>query len=128
MNLTADHDGRLVAYLIAEWATIHGQPFDLVLEGPAGGQFSQGVDGERVEIDAVDFVRPLSGRLPGRVACQIGPWRGQIALAIINDANEPPIDFAIALSEMLTDHARGPGIPTRGYRTLMVDRSPEKQG
>jgi len=65
MNLTADHDGRLVADIVAEWATIHGQPFDLVLDGPAGGHFSQGVDGERVEIDAVDFVRTLSGRLPG---------------------------------------------------------------
>ena len=45
--------------------TIHGQPFELVLEGPAGGKFSQGVDGERVEIDALDFIRTLSGRLPG---------------------------------------------------------------
>jgi uncharacterized protein (TIGR03083 family) len=64
MKLTADHDGRLVADIVAEWATIHGQPFELVLEGPAGGKFSQGVDGERIEIDAVDFVRTLSGRLP----------------------------------------------------------------
>ena len=65
MNLTADHDGRLVADIVAEWATIHGQPFDLVLDGPAGGKFTQGVDGERVEIDAVDFIRTLSGRLTG---------------------------------------------------------------
>jgi hypothetical protein len=36
-----------------------------VLEGPVGGKFSQGVDGERVEIDALDFIRVLSGRLPG---------------------------------------------------------------
>jgi uncharacterized protein (TIGR03083 family) len=65
INLTADHDGRLVADIVAEWAGIHGQPFELVLEGPAGGNFSQGVGGERIEIDAVDFVRTLSGRLPG---------------------------------------------------------------
>ena len=65
INLTADHDGRLVADIVAEWATIHGQPFELVLEGPAGGKFSQGVDGERADIDAVDFIRTLSGRLPG---------------------------------------------------------------
>src|SRR5438105_11340361 len=63
MQLTADHDGRLVADIVAEWASIHSQPFELVLEGPAGGTFSQGDDGERVEIDAVDFIRTLSGRL-----------------------------------------------------------------
>jgi uncharacterized protein (TIGR03083 family) len=65
MQLTADHDGRLVADIVAEWAGIHGQPFELVLDGPAGGKFTQGVGGERVEIDALDFIRTLSGRLPG---------------------------------------------------------------
>ena len=65
MHLTADHDGRLVADIVAEWASIHGQPFELVLEGPAGGKYRKGVDGERVEIDAIDFIRTLSGRLPG---------------------------------------------------------------
>ena len=65
MRLSADHDGRLVADIVAEWASIHGQPFELVLDGPAGGKYSQGVDGERVEIDALDFVRTLAGRLPG---------------------------------------------------------------
>jgi uncharacterized protein (TIGR03083 family) len=59
------HDGRLVADIVAEWADIHGQPFELVLEGPAGGKFSEGVDGERVEIDAFEFIRVLSGRVPG---------------------------------------------------------------
>ncbi len=65
MQLCADHDGRLVADIVAEWASIHGQPFELVLDGPAGGKYRQGVDGERVEIDALDFVRTLAGRLPG---------------------------------------------------------------
>jgi uncharacterized protein (TIGR03083 family) len=65
MELTPDHDGRLVADIVGEWAGIHGQPFELVLDGPAGGKFRQGVDGERVEIDAIDFVRVLSGRRPG---------------------------------------------------------------
>jgi uncharacterized protein (TIGR03083 family) len=65
MQLTADHDGRLVADIVAEWAALHGQPFELVLDGPAGGKFTQGIDGERVEIDALDFVRTLCGRLPG---------------------------------------------------------------
>ncbi len=65
MRVTADHDGRLVADIVAEWAGIHGQPFELVLDGPAGGKFRQGVSGECVELDAIDFIRTLSGRLPG---------------------------------------------------------------
>jgi uncharacterized protein (TIGR03083 family) len=66
MQPTADHDGRLVADIVGEWADIHGQPFELVLDGPAGGKFTQGVAGERTEIDALDFIRTLSGRLPGQ--------------------------------------------------------------
>jgi len=65
MELTPDHDGRLVADLVGEWATIHGEPFELVLGGPAGGTFAQGAGGARVEIDAVEFVRVLSGRASG---------------------------------------------------------------
>ncbi len=65
MQLTAGHDGRLVADIVAEWAGIHRQPFELVLDGPAGGKFTQGTAGERVEIDTLDFIRTLSGRLPG---------------------------------------------------------------
>jgi len=65
MDLMPGHDGRLVADIVVEWASVHGEPFELVLEGPAGGKFTQGVNGKRVEIDALDFVRTLSGRLPG---------------------------------------------------------------
>jgi uncharacterized protein (TIGR03083 family) len=65
MPLTADHDGRLVADIVVEWAAVHGQPFELVLDGPAGGKFTQGVAGERVEIGALEFIRTLSGRIPG---------------------------------------------------------------
>jgi uncharacterized protein (TIGR03083 family) len=65
MRLSPEHDGRLVADIVLEWADIHRQPFELVLDGAAGGKFSRGVDGERVEIDALDFLRTLSGRLPG---------------------------------------------------------------
>ncbi len=65
MQLTPEHDGRLVADIVAEWASIHGEPFELVLEGPAGGKFSQGEGGERVDIDALEFVRILAGRRPG---------------------------------------------------------------
>jgi uncharacterized protein (TIGR03083 family) len=65
MEATADHDGRLAADIVAEWADVHRQPFELVLEGPAGGTFRRGAGGDRVGIDAFDFVRTLSGRLPG---------------------------------------------------------------
>jgi uncharacterized protein (TIGR03083 family) len=65
MDLTPDHDGRLVGDIVAEWAAIHGQPFDLVLDGPAGGTFRQGQDGEHVQIDALDYIRTLAGRRPG---------------------------------------------------------------
>jgi uncharacterized protein (TIGR03083 family) len=65
MDLSAGHDGRLVADYVAEWAGIHGQPFELLLTGTAGGAFAQGVGGEHVELDALEFVRTLSGRRPG---------------------------------------------------------------
>jgi uncharacterized protein (TIGR03083 family) len=65
IQLTVDHDGRLVADVVAEWGALHAQPFRLTLGGPAGGTFSQGVDGEAVTLDAVEFVQILSGRRPG---------------------------------------------------------------
>ena len=65
MHPTAEHDGRLVADLVGEWADIHGEPFELVLTGAAGGTFTRGNGGDHVEIDAVEFVRVLSGRRPG---------------------------------------------------------------
>jgi uncharacterized protein (TIGR03083 family) len=65
MELTAEHDGQLVADVVAEWARRHGQPFTLTLTGPAGGVFTQGKGGEVIEIDAVEFCRILSGRGTG---------------------------------------------------------------
>lgn len=64
--LTPDHDGRIVADVVAEWARRHGQPFALHLTGPAGGDFDAGPGaGARVELDAVEYCRILSGRAPG---------------------------------------------------------------
>lgn len=65
MELTAEHDGRFVADVVAEWARRHGQPFTLTLTGPAGGTYRSGTGGESITIDAVDFCRTLCGRLPG---------------------------------------------------------------
>jgi uncharacterized protein (TIGR03083 family) len=64
MVLTPDHDGRIIADVVAEWAQRHGQPFTLHLTGPAGGTFTAG-GGETIELDAVEFCRILSGRATG---------------------------------------------------------------
>ena len=63
--LTPDHDGRLVADVVAEWAERHGRPFTLVLEGPAGGAYAKGSGGEDLRLDAVEFCRVVSGRGAG---------------------------------------------------------------
>jgi uncharacterized protein (TIGR03083 family) len=65
MHLTADHDGVIVADVVAEWASRHGLPYRLALTGPAGGTWSRGTDGESIEMDAVEFCRILSGRGSG---------------------------------------------------------------
>jgi uncharacterized protein (TIGR03083 family) len=62
MVLTAGHDGRLVAAIVGEWASAHNQPYDLMLDGPAGGRFVRGDSGEQVHLDALEFCRILSGR------------------------------------------------------------------
>lgn len=64
--LTADHDGRIIADVVAEWARRHAQPFTLTVTGPAGGEFRAGDGGgERITIDAIELCRTLSGRTPG---------------------------------------------------------------
>jgi uncharacterized protein (TIGR03083 family) len=65
LQLDPSHDGRLVADAVAEWADQHGQPFTLVLDGPAGGTYVRGAEGEHVNLDAVEFCRILSGRATG---------------------------------------------------------------
>ncbi|MGY1827906.1 MULTISPECIES: maleylpyruvate isomerase family mycothiol-dependent enzyme [unclassified Blastococcus] len=64
-ELTPGHDGVLVADVVGEWAQRHGRPYELTLTGPAGGQWSSGAGGERLELDAVEFCRVLSGRGSG---------------------------------------------------------------
>jgi uncharacterized protein (TIGR03083 family) len=61
--LTADHDGRIVADVVAEWARRHRKPFDLTLTGPAGGKYAgAGAAPETIELDAVAFCLALAGR------------------------------------------------------------------
>jgi uncharacterized protein (TIGR03083 family) len=64
-RLTAEHDGRIIADVVADWARDHGQPFTLHLDGPAGGHFGRGSGGEDLRLDAVEFCRILSGRAAG---------------------------------------------------------------
>jgi uncharacterized protein (TIGR03083 family) len=66
-ELSAGHDGRIVADVVAEWARRHGRPFVLDLSGPAGGTYTQDEhlpEAERNSLDAVDFCRTLAGRAP----------------------------------------------------------------
>jgi uncharacterized protein (TIGR03083 family) len=65
MQLTAEHDGVIVADVVAEWAGRHQQPYTLHLTGPAGGTWSAGSGGTQLEFDAVEFCRTLSGREHG---------------------------------------------------------------
>lgn len=65
MDLDHEHDGRIVADIVAEWAATHGEPFALELTGPAGGAFTAGADGEAVTIDTLDFIAILAGRARG---------------------------------------------------------------
>jgi hypothetical protein len=62
--LTSEHDGRIVADVVAEWARRHGQPFTLTLTGAAGGGFARD-GGDHITMDAVEFCRILAGRAPG---------------------------------------------------------------
>ena len=64
--LTAEHDGRIVADVVAEWARRHGQPFTLAPR-PArpAASFTHGDGGEASRLDAVEFCRTLSGRATG---------------------------------------------------------------
>jgi uncharacterized protein (TIGR03083 family) len=65
VELSAEHDGRIVADVVGEWARRHGRPFTLELTGPAGGTFAHqpdDPDAEQISLDAVEFCRTLAGR------------------------------------------------------------------
>ena len=64
LDVTTDHDGRIVDDAVHEWAHTHRQPFVLELNGAAGGTWSRGADGITLRLDAVEFCRLLPTR-PG---------------------------------------------------------------
>ena len=64
-ELRPDHDGRIVADVVAEWGRRHGQPFVLELTGPAGEAYARDQrhpGAEHISMDAVEFCRTLAGR------------------------------------------------------------------
>ncbi len=65
LHLTPEHDGRILADVVAEWMRRHGQPCTLRLTGVAGGEFVAGSGGPAIELDAVEMMRIASGRAPG---------------------------------------------------------------
>ena len=56
------NDRAIVGDVAVEWAQRHGEDVDLVLTGPAGGRLTVGETGPRLELDAVEFCRVVSGR------------------------------------------------------------------
>jgi uncharacterized protein (TIGR03083 family) len=64
-DLSAEHDGRIVEDIVAEWSRRHGQPYSLTLTGPAGGAFHAAGGGTPQVVDAIEFARVLSGRAEG---------------------------------------------------------------
>ena len=65
LALTAEHDGRFVANIVRDLAKRWKRPFTLFLEGPAGGDYVNGIGGDEYRLDAVEFCRILSGRSQG---------------------------------------------------------------
>lgn len=60
--LTAAHDGRIIADMVADWASTHHEPFTVHLTGPAGGSYTRGSSGDALDIDATDWAWTISGR------------------------------------------------------------------
>ena len=60
LHLTADHDGAIVADLVAEWSDRHGKDFVLTLTGPAGGTWAACENGPAMTLDAMDFCRAVA--------------------------------------------------------------------
>ncbi len=65
MTITQQHDGRIVAGVVAEWAHRHGKLFTLRLSGAAGGSWHAGDGGELIELDALEFCWTVAGRAKG---------------------------------------------------------------
>ena len=65
LHLTADHDGVIVADVVAEWSDRHGKDFALTLTGPAGGTWAAGQNGPATTLGR-DGLLPRRGPAPGQ--------------------------------------------------------------
>jgi len=75
VELTAEHDGVLVADIVNEWATRHGRPCTLELTGPVGDRWTFGPARSEMSEDTVTFCRGRwrrtgSGRRRGTCSCR----------------------------------------------------------
>ena len=67
VDVTDAVNRRIVADVVGEWTRRHNRPVDLVLTGPAGDHYrsrTAAIDA-RIDLDAVEFCRILSGRAAG---------------------------------------------------------------
>ena len=65
MVVSANHEGRIVADVVRDWAARHGAGFTLQLSGPAGGSYAAGSGAQEIAHDAIEFCRIVSGRAAG---------------------------------------------------------------
>jgi uncharacterized protein (TIGR03083 family) len=63
--LTAEHDGRIVEDLVAEWMHLYDLNVTLQLDGPAGGNYVSKNGDDELSVDAVEWIWILSGRGTG---------------------------------------------------------------
>jgi hypothetical protein len=63
--LSAEHDGVLVADVVAACSARHRQPYRLHLTGGGPRRLLGRVDGVNLALDSVEFCRILSGRAAG---------------------------------------------------------------
>jgi uncharacterized protein (TIGR03083 family) len=62
VELSAEHDGRIVGDVVSDWARRHGRPFTLALTGAAGRTYGNGSGGPEITLEGVEFCRTVSGR------------------------------------------------------------------
>lgn len=77
-SLDPEVDGRIVAGVVADWASRHGRPVTLTLTGAAGGEFRVGTGGPTLTLDALDFARVLAGRRPEGEVPESPLWEAKV--------------------------------------------------
>jgi uncharacterized protein (TIGR03083 family) len=65
LPMTAAVNARNCQNVVIDSVRRQRPPVELVLAGPAGGHYRSGPHAESIELDAIEFCRILSGRVPG---------------------------------------------------------------